>query len=175
MINGFRYRRGRPGELGAMTLLGLVPEPVILDLDKAEVHERLLKAVQQGELEPSLLSTLNTAIPITVLETLGFTADELRKAEIGPDDLHRLGAAAGDRRTSRRGPVDVSEEVRPPRTRARRSDQEDETTLERMAAELDALPVDDGDERRKSRVDEAAPAPQRPQYRGTAMRFPVPD
>lgn len=62
-------------------LAGVVPEPVLLDLDKAEVADRLAKAVERGDLAPELLGRLDTALPIAVLEQLGYAATTLRKAE----------------------------------------------------------------------------------------------
>ncbi len=81
MIFGLRYRPVRLGELRAFNLGGLVPEAVPLRLSKSDVVARLTEAIERGDLEPRLLATVDSAVPMTVLEQLGFTASVLRKAE----------------------------------------------------------------------------------------------
>jgi hypothetical protein len=88
VIRGVRFRRARREER-VLYLAGLVPEVVVLDLKKSEVADRLTKAVEQGELDPDLLSRLDTALPLHVLEALGYSPAALRRAEAAATEAFR--------------------------------------------------------------------------------------
>jgi hypothetical protein len=93
LIPILRWRRALPGELGGGSLWGMLPEKSYVALNKADLVERMGREVDAGKLPAAALATLDSGVSPEILKRLGYSREDLAKAEAAVEDLFKKGAA----------------------------------------------------------------------------------
>jgi hypothetical protein len=125
IVTVLHWREARPGDLGSGGLWNLLPERSFMVLDKSELVARVQREVAAGRVPAMALATVDAGISLALLRRVGYTNEQLRRAEAEAADLVK-GATERVLRQENLAPA------RRPRGRTVQVDEEEYTRLRKL-------------------------------------------